>query len=550
MCIAGCSDDSPSDPIDAATPDAAPNPVSAEIVYPDEVVSAGGVLQAEIRVAYATNNLIERDVVTGEVTSREIYTRTYNGSIPGPTLRLAAGERMEINLINDLPPNPDEDQPITEVNFPHHTNSTNFHTHGLHVEPTGDGDNVLREIKPETTALVSIDIPQNHNPGLFWYHGHKHGANMAQFLSGMWGAIIIEGDVDQVPEVAAAAEKIMVFGELGVDENGLVPEANADAIGPGDVYIKERIFAINGIVRPIIRMRPGEVQRWRMIDAATECTMDLTIEGHQFHHLAFDGVTLDAVQTADVTDITSGQRADFLIRGGEPGEYRIYAPNSLCDGDQPAALLEVATLVVEGEPMQMDLPTDLPAPDYILPDTRQEVPDRYETSEFAVLPPQDYLLQRTIIDGKSFDANCIDKIFQRGELIEWTLTNISPVGHPFHIHTNSFQVLEVNDVPLDPPVWRDVVLIPPTGDPNNPGKVLIRTRIDDFIGGLVLHCHIITHEDLGMMQNVVIVDDTIPPQDVVTPADIQDLLDDPATHNPDVPGYYVSENFTACTPAP
>jgi FtsP/CotA-like multicopper oxidase with cupredoxin domain len=250
----GCTDEKNAPPT--------PTGPSADIVFPYEIVSANGTLSTKITVKYADNTLIERDVTTGVVTSRPIHTRTYNGSIPGPVLRMRGGEKLDIDLVNDLPPNLDEGEVIAEVNFPHHTNSTNFHTHGLHVEPTGDGDNSLRENMPGTSAKVSMTIPANHNPGTFWYHGHKHGANMAQFLSGMWGAIIFEGDVDQVPEIAAATERVLVFGELGVDKNGLVPEANPDAFFPGDVYIKERIFPINGIVNPIIRIRPGEVQRW------------------------------------------------------------------------------------------------------------------------------------------------------------------------------------------------------------------------------------------------------------------------------------------------
>src|SRR5262249_4589142 len=160
-------------------------------------------------------------------------------------------------LINDLPPNPDENATITQMNFPHHTNTTNFHTHGLHVQPTGDGDNVLREIMPGTTAKVTIPTPPKPNSGTVCKHGHKHGTARDQSLSGMWGAMISTGDVDKVREIAAAAEKIMVFGELGVDDTGTVPPANPDALGPGDVFSKTRTFTINGIANPIIRMRPG-----------------------------------------------------------------------------------------------------------------------------------------------------------------------------------------------------------------------------------------------------------------------------------------------------
>lgn len=92
------------------------------------------------------------------------------------------------------------------------------------------------------------------------------------------------------------------------------------------------------------------------------------------------------------------------------------------------------------------------------------------------------------------------------------------------------------------------MLIPSTTDPGQPGTVKIRTRIDDFVGGIVLHCHVITHEDLGMIENVVIVDDTLSEEEKVHPEDIAELLHSPATHNPQVSGYYISENFNLCAP--
>lgn len=485
-------------------------------------------ISGTLEVIYANNTIVIQDSDTGDISTVDINTRTYDGLLPGPTLRLGQGERIDITLANNLPENPDAGEVIDDHNLPHHINSTNFHTHGLHVEPTGDADNVIREIFPQTIAAVTIDIPANHNPGTFWYHGHKHGANLVQFYSGMTGFLIIEGDVDEVPEIAAAEERLMMIQEIGIDENGEVPDPNISAMMPGDIFEFDQTFiAINGTVNPTLRMAPGEVQRWRIGNGTVEQFLDLSLEGHQLHQIAVDGVTFGAVETIDSYEMAPGNRIDVLVQAGAPGTYQLSAP-----GMGPAGDTVLATVVVEGEEVQMDLPTDLPAPDYILPDTSGQVPDDNRAITFAVGP------EGFTIDGESFRPDCTNHLLQRGDLVEWVISNSGMGTHPFHIHTNAFQVMEVDGVALDPPVWQDVV-----GIPGN-GSVRVRQRIDDFVGGIVLHCHIILHEDLGMMQNVVLVDDTIPLEDQTTDPGVDP--DDPSVANPNTPGYYVSTNFTLC----
>ena len=111
--------------------------------------------------------------------------------------------------------------------------------------------------------------------------------------------------------------------------------------------------------------------------------------------------------TTDVNDIVSGQRSEFLVKGNaQPGIYQIWSPNSLCDLDEPATPRTIATLVVEGEPTDMDLPDDLPQPDYILPDTRAEEPDVFETTEFS---------------GNA-TTTAVSALYLQGGTLEWTGT--------------------------------------------------------------------------------------------------------------------------------
>ncbi len=520
-------------PVLGGCPGAGP---SAEFVAPPELTPVDGVVNGTIETRFADNELVVHDAVTGEVKLVPIHTRTFNGTVPGPTLRLRAGQRLDLELVNSLPHEHEHEHGGAGVNFPHNLNSWNFHLHGLHVDPTGAADNVLRELRPQTRARVDLEVPTDHNAGLFWYHPHKHGAAMVQFLSGMSGAVIIEGDLDEVPEIAAATERVMLIQEIGVDDAGQVPDPDPEAEAAEELYkVTQTYFAINGIVNPILRMRPGEVSRLRMINATRGRFLNVSMEDHTWLHIATDGVTLDAVREVGNYEIAAGGRFEALVKAGAPGEYSLMtAPLTAPTGKFPDPLV-LATVVIEGEPVEMALPVELPQPDDLLPDTRGRVPDDYRKTEFSVLPSG---LNAFQLDGKLYRPDCYDHVLQRGDLVEWTFENTSEDPHPFHIHTNSFQVLAVNDVALDPPIWHDTVKVPPMG------SVTARMRIDDFVGAMVLHCHIINHEDLGMMQNVVIVDDSLPQAQHVSDPGIDP--DDPAQANPAVPGYYVSENFPRC----
>src|ERR1044071_2488219 len=145
----------------------------------------------------------------------KVHLRSYNGALVGPTIRARAGDTLNIHLVNRLPANPPTlnnlevqaaelareltrgvPPPLT-TDIPHNFNTTNLHTHGLHVSPAGDSDNFLIAISPGEEFFYEIKIPPDPPPGTFWYHPHVHGSTALQVSSGMEGALIIEGDIDQ-----------------------------------------------------------------------------------------------------------------------------------------------------------------------------------------------------------------------------------------------------------------------------------------------------------------------------------------------------------------
>ena len=367
---------------------------------PEVRSSEDGILKTIIE-ALVSVNFVE-NINTGEMD--KVETATFEGGLIGPTLHLKPGDTLEFDLINSLPPNPDNERMGTSGAFPHKQYTTNFHTHGLSVSPRGISDNVLRKMEPGTVNAVKVEIPEDHACGTFWYHPHKHGAVSYQFFGGMFGFLIIDGEdcgLRQVPEIAAAKEVLMGITAIRTDENGIVPFVNQEAIAfsqnPGmgvtipslwQFFQNTNLYVtMNGVVNPTLRMRPGEVQHWRFLNAASGLSVVPALEGHKLYVVAQDG--LNAQEVTELGDgegfVTgAGDRVDILVKAGEPGTYLLQAldpatPRSASiiedvdpeprfarigmDFPSPTYPLTLATIEVSGVPLDMDLPSGpLPAP--------------------------------------------------------------------------------------------------------------------------------------------------------------------------------------------
>ncbi|MFJ4920080.1 multicopper oxidase family protein [Streptomyces sp. NPDC088725] len=459
--------------------------------------SANGVLSATLRVAFT------RGVLPGV---GNVNLRLYNGHVNGPTLRLRPGDVLDLEHVNNLPPNPDQNA-HGDHNIPHKFNSVNLHTHGLHVSPAGNADNVFREFAPYDPAnglttrsyRSRIEIPSDHQGGTFWYHPHVHGSAAVQLSSGLLGALIVEGAIDRVPQIAAASDVVMCVGELKLS-NGQVPELRAE----DDLSAVRSTFVVNGNYQPVIRLRVGEVQRWRLVNASAFTVLPIEVEGHTLHQIATDGVAFTRTVERDRVTLSMGNRADVMIKAQRPGSYRIMAGGTL-----------LATMTVQSGPgVRMDLPTDLPGPaPFIDPlevtrhrsltfhsDT-DAFPGRPFTHAFRITGDGATPATRDPADPSDptygrFDPAFVNHTLRLGETEEWTLRNDSAdhANHPFHLHTNHFLVTAVDGRPLDTPVWQDTIGI------NKAGSVTMRVRFKDFAGRALVHCHQLQHEDRGMMQ--------------------------------------------------
>jgi FtsP/CotA-like multicopper oxidase with cupredoxin domain len=244
-------------------------------------------------------------------------------------------------------------------------------------------------------------------------------------------------------------------------------------------------------------MRPGEVQRWRLIGAQFQEDLLLGLEKHNLYVVAYDGIQLASMQELKTLLVAPGQRADILIQAGAPGTYEFGALPY--DQGHPAPTGPLARVVIAGEPMPMKLPATLPkSPLETIKDS--EITGRRTLSFEANSPGsaahwQEYSFQ---IDGKTFNPTRIDQRVKLGAVEEWTIKNINPMDdHIFHIHTNPFQITQVNGQPQTDLLWRDTAVLPRDG-----GSIVFRSRFLDYTGVFMLHCHMMNHEDMGMMQTV------------------------------------------------
>src|SRR5215471_20601201 len=208
--------------------------MEAPLVEPEVRRSVNGVLSTSLRCAYAYR----------DIGGRRLYLRAYEGAL-GPTLRMKPGETLKIRLTNGFPPN--RDLVPSNPSHPHQFNNTNFHFHGAHCSPSGIADNVMRSMVRGKAYDIEVALPADHTRGTYWYHPHHHGSADVQVASGMVGAIVVEGDFADVPEIAQARERVMLLAQVVFDAFNMVED-----FGTLFPETATRFLAINGQRRPTI----------------------------------------------------------------------------------------------------------------------------------------------------------------------------------------------------------------------------------------------------------------------------------------------------------
>jgi FtsP/CotA-like multicopper oxidase with cupredoxin domain len=430
----------------------------------------------------------------------------YGDNNTSPVIRVEPGTVLNVEYKNELAPQSKEDcfgHPCMQM--------TNLHFHGLHVSPNAPQDDVLDMMaSPGETLHYSVQVPPQQPPGLYWYHTHSHGESYVQDLDGMSGAIVVEGIERYVPEVAKMRERILVLRDLVLPNDPDERKTVMASIAMQTTHCgsakegPERAFTINGNVRPQIDISPGERQFWRIVNASPDLYADLELDSGSFEVLALDGMPLayhdPSIRKRSMSHILvpPAGRVEAIVTGPSADSHA--ALRSRCfdtgpDGDSNPAMV-LADIVPARQPTQSQSAT-IAAPVYKT--FSQPELKHVESSEpqFVVNFTEDK--QGFYINGKKFEMNAGPMLtVDVGSLQHWRVLNPTREVHPFHIHQVHFLVYAVDNKPVKDPVWLDTVNVSYGSSVD-----LVMDFTDPIIRGMsVFHCHLLSHEDKGMMAKI------------------------------------------------
>jgi FtsP/CotA-like multicopper oxidase with cupredoxin domain len=462
----------------------------------------------------------------------EAELMTYNGTHPGPTLRVKEGDRVRIRFQNDL------NQP------------TNLHFHGLHTSPKDPGDNPLRIIKPGETALYEFSIPKN-SAGTYWYHPHHHGNANTQLFAGLAGAIVVDGPLNTIPELRNVPDYLIALKDLDLDSTGKIPLLNHQDWMNGR---EGSLVLANGAIDPTFET-DAELIRLRLLNQSSARYYNLKLEGHPMTVIATDGGFVNVPYIVDTLLLAPGERYEVLVNfkqggnialvnlpyprgrmgidsmnmggmmggnsgmnGQKPPGHQLEMPNMSSSNSMPPNHSMMGEMGSSSSmPGMGNMKTQATGEGPIMnlkftgsPQTAQLPP---RINSIQALSPQKVAQKRTIkftevmqmlsfsFNDKKFDPNRVDIRAKLGTVELWDLVNDSDMDHPFHLHTNSFQIYTRNGKPEAQPTWKDVVNV------KSKETVQILVPFAEFVGKTVFHCHILEHEGRGMMGLIEIVPD-------------------------------------------
>jgi bilirubin oxidase len=392
----------------------------------------------------------------------------YNGTLPGPTLELREGDDVEILFRNRL------DEPST------------IHWHGLHLPFEADGS-PFHPVAPGADFTYRFTVPPG-SAGTYWYHPHPHHRTGHQVAHGLHGALIVRAPDDPL---AHLSERVLVLWDNRFDAEGGI-ELHPRETPPGRVDFEngregDHHF-VNGTLAPTFPIRAGEVQRWRVINASAARYYRIALEGHTLVHVGSDGGLFERPVEVPELLLAPSERVEFLVRGhAAPGTtatlaalgYNRYIPQT-----RPGTWADPCPLAT----LQYSSAPPVAAP--TLPARLREVTalDPAAASVTRVLS-----LSQGMINGRLMDPARIDESARLGATEIWEIENLVGMDHPFHLHGFPFQVVERNGVPEPFRCWKDTVNVP------KHESVRFVVRFTDFPGKWMYHCHILDHEDHGMM---------------------------------------------------
>lgn len=505
-------------------------PVGSTLVEPQNLFSSAGLLS--VSFAYQTR--------TDEFGNTLYCYMTPDGQ-QAPVLHVKPGDQLFITLTNEVPTDPSIPPMPLNMSNPHDcgtatsmdSSSANIHFHGMNIAPTCHKDNVVSTlVNTGQTFTYGFTIPKDLPPGLYAYHDHVHGQSEAALQGGASGAIVVQGIENSQPTVAGLPERVLILRDNLVPGNTTTPSAPAWDISLN--YIPIPYPNYNPVILP---MKPQERQFWRVANEGADTNFDIQIlyDGvpQPLEVVALDGVPTGSQDgtgmgtTFSQTHIPLGPlaRAEFIVTGpssnvtsatfvtlnvdtGPDGDYDPYRPiaaiQTSANATEPALTMPTAS-GSRGPQRFHGLRNETVATNRTLyfSELLQDPSDPASPTNFYIT-----------VDGQTpalYSSGMAPAITAtQGTVEDWVIENQAQEMHVFHIHQIHFLVLEKNGIPVAPEEqqYLDTIQVPywsgNSSDPYPSVKVRMDFRGPD-IGKFVYHCHILGHEDNGMMAEIQVV---------------------------------------------
>ncbi|TDJ82137.1 multicopper oxidase family protein [Campylobacter volucris] len=400
---------------------------------------------------------------------------TYNGTIPGPKIEVYEGDTVEILVKNHL------------------KEPTTIHWHGLDIPPEQDG-NPHDPIMPGRERIYRFKIKEN-SAGTYWYHPHPHYTASKQVYKGLAGAFVVKSKKDALSHLK---EQDWLISDLRLDKNAQIPDNNLFDWLNGR---EGNLVLINGQLKPKITI--NEMQRIRIYNLCSARYLNLRIKNAQFILVGTGGGLIEKGVEFEELFLAPASRIEVLIKANK-GDYQL--ESLYYNRDKMLIQEEAKTLFLANINIKEDL--------NFVPNKLRQFPLLKDATNFKeIIMSEDHMQMHGIeqkqgqelkaslasmflMNGKVFDMNRIDLQSKLGEVEEWIIKNNSHMDHPFHIHGTQFELISSNiEGKITKPNFRalqDTINV-------KPGEELRLRMSQKFTGIRMFHCHILEHEDLGMM---------------------------------------------------
>ena len=399
------------------------------------------------------------------VPGRKTRAWGYNGQVPGPVIEANVGDVLEVRLTNSL------------------AEPTTIHWHGLRLPAPMDGtENVQHPIPPGETFTYRFLL---RDAGTFWYHPHSNETE--QLERGLYGALVVRGPDEPVLD----AERVLVLDDVALDKRG--------QIKPLGGWIENHdgrqgsTALVNGRATPELTMAAGQVERWRIVNAASARYVRLSLGGRPFTLLGTDGGLVTVPTTMTEVLLAPADRVELAV--GPFAEGEVLAVEALPYDRKTVArakTVQFATLRVgPARPSQAVIPERLRDIEPLVTGTASPTREVHLGFKLSARRGVNFTINQ--------ELHHRDQPVRVGELQVWDVVNDTMMDHPFHLHGFFFQVLDVNGEPPAFLSWEDTVNIPPKA------RVRIAWLPDDRPGEWMYHCHILEHHAGGMMAHFEVV---------------------------------------------